>query len=65
MPDNQKLPPLSEEAFDGDNYKTELRFNKCSHKDVQIVGNELRCKCGAGYMGSNIAVLYKLLKEQS
>ena len=62
MPDNQKLPPLSEEAFDGQNYKTELRFNKCSHKDVQIVGNELRCKCGAGWSGPQINKLYEAFK---
>lgn len=61
-----KLPPLPDEAFDGEHEKTEIKFIKCPHKDVSIVNrNELRCKCGSGWSGPNIAQLYKLFKAQT
>lgn len=60
-----KLPPLPEEAFDGEKEKIELKFNKCSHKQIKIVNNELHCDCGAGYTGPNIEHLYTLFTSQS
>lgn len=66
MPDQngKPLPPLDKEAFDGEKERIELNFKRCFHKSVDIVNNELRCTCGAGWSGPNIAHLYKLLKEQ-
>lgn len=63
-----KLPPLPEEAYDGvkepavDLSKKEI----CNHKGVKMVsGSELRCPCGAGWQGANVASLYNLLKNQT
>lgn len=60
---DKKLPPLSEEAFEhGEKEKTEIKFTKCPHDNVQLIsGNELKCKCGAGWTGPNILQLYQLL----
>lgn len=41
--------------------KKDIKFNKCSHKDVKFVGNSLKCKCGAAWSGARLADLYELL----
>lgn len=60
-----KLPPLSDEVFDGEKQKTELVFQRCKHKEVKFVGGMLRCKCGNSWGGPNLHELYKLLREIS
>ena len=62
-----KLPPIPNDAFDG--YKGEKvdlsKMPTCAHKNVTPVsGTELKCTCGAGWVGSNISTLYNLLKNQ-
>lgn len=63
-----KLPPLSKEAFDGEHFEAliprdESLEKKCTHKGkvTLISSTELRCKCGTGWNGANISLLYKLL----
>ena len=65
--ESKKLKSLrSLGAFDGVKASAELPRDvplpKCSHKNVKIIsGSELRCKCGAGWVGGRIIELYKLL----
>lgn len=59
-----KLPPLQDEAFDGEKERTELHFKRCSHKNVKFDNGKLLCTCGAGWQGPKIAELYELLKNQ-
>lgn len=68
MPDKDGniLPPLLDEVFDGEKEKTEVNFNKCSHKDIKLISpTELRCSCGVGYTGTSkdINNLFNLLKN--
>ena len=61
----EKLPPLPEEAFkDGLSEKITLKFENCLHKDAEIKGNELRCKCGAAWSGHRLHDLHNLLKNR-
>lgn len=58
-----KLPPLSEEAFDGEKEKTEIEFKGCKHKLKLISSTEVKCiKCGAGWTGPNAYLLYEASK---
>ncbi len=62
-----KLPPLNDEVYDGfKGEKVDLsNMPRCTHKNVTAVsGTELKCSCGAGWVGSNVANLYNLLKNQ-
>jgi hypothetical protein len=61
-----KLKSLRElKAFDGEKEKLELHRDaplpKCPHKDVRILNNEVRCKCGMAWRGENIHKLYSLI----
>lgn len=61
-----KLPPLPsdlDKEYEAVKETTELKFPKCRHKEVRVLENELRCKCGAGWSGPNIDQLYRLMKE--
>ena len=61
-----KLPPLPsklDEDYEAVKETVELNFKKCSHKEASIINNELRCKCGAAWSGSNLDHLQKLFKE--
>lgn len=61
MPD---LPPIPDEVFDGEKYTTTVEFKPCQH-DVEMVGDELRCKkCKAGWRGSQVQRLYEEFKRQ-
>lgn len=54
-----KLPPISNETFDGDKQTVELKSNKCTHKRANLISpEELRCPCGAGWQGSQVSRLY-------
>lgn len=53
-------------AFDGESYKEDIPRDvplpKCSHKKVRMIsGSEMRCQCGAGWVGPNMIELYKTL----
>ena len=64
MPDSkgQPLPPLEEQ--EGYIEKTELKSNRCSHKNTELVsGIELRCTCGAGWTGPEVRELQKLFNQ--
>jgi hypothetical protein len=50
------------EQFKTHTESTELNNNRCTHKGkVKIVGNILRCQCGASWGGNEIEALYNLL----
>lgn len=52
------------EVFKAREEVTTLPDKKCDHQGkVTMVKNELRCKCGAAWSGSNIEALYKLLNK--
>lgn len=61
-----KLPPLQEDAFDGEKYKAEMGTkNRCQHMGfVEFVGNSrIQCRrCGNGWEGENIGKLLALFK---
>lgn len=58
-----KLPPISEESFDGEKESTEIVFTKCNHELYAISGNEIRCKkCGAGWQGQGVTSLLQTSK---
>jgi hypothetical protein len=65
-----KLKPLRNlDAFDGEKEKADIPRDiplqkTCNHKDIEVKGNQLRCKCGVGYQGANIQQLYLMLKNQ-
>ena len=59
-----KLPPLLDEAFDGEKYTTELKNKKCSHKNVKLMGNVIYCKCGAQWQGPNIQSLWQAFQNR-
>lgn len=61
--DKTKLPPLTDEAFDGFKSSKEIKFKKCPHKNVKYVSaNTLRCACGACWNGPGIDKLYSFFK---
>lgn len=67
----KKLKPLSKlGAFDGEKEKTEMprdgHLPKCKHEKLTLIsGSEMRCSCGAGWIGRDILKLYNLLKKRS
>jgi hypothetical protein len=60
----EPLPPLPNEVFDGEKFSVELKENKCPHKDIKLIDNVIRCKCGAAWSGPQIGRLYEALKKQ-
>jgi hypothetical protein len=63
MSSDKKLPPLPDDAFDGVKQKTEVKFERCTHKNISFVNGELRCPCGVAYAGPNLHELYTLLHK--
>lgn len=59
------LPPLPEEAFDGEHQSAALTNTRCSHSSVKIQDGVLVCTCGAGWSGPNILELYRLLTRRT
>lgn len=69
MPDSQgnQLPPLPNEAFDGDKQQVKIENVKCNHKFNYITPREIRCiKCGLGYTDTpdKISEIKKLFDEK-
>ena len=60
-----KLPPLTDNDFDGERYTTELKNKKCPHKDVKLMGNVIYCKCGAQWAGPNIEALWQAFQHEN
>ena len=61
------LPPIdfSDEIkkFDAYHESKKVKMNKCNHiGKAKLVNGEIRCVCGAGWSGGNIAALAKALK---
>jgi len=44
--------------------KKNIKLKNCKHKQAKIVGNELRCSCGACWSGPNIESLLEYFKKQ-
>ena len=60
-----KLPPLPDEAFDGEKYNVTLKNKKCKHKNVTLNGNVIYCPdCGAEWSGPGIGALWQAFKER-
>lgn len=69
MPSGNNLPPI----WDNENLKEdvdrfealqetkEIKFKKCKHKNIRYCDGGIRCTCGAGWFGSNVDKLWKLL----
>lgn len=58
------LPPIPEEAFDGEKYKTELKNIKCDHSYCFMRNSELRCTCGSSWSGPDIFSLYTHFRKR-
>lgn len=62
-----KLPPLPDDAFDGEKYSVDLPQHdslpkRCDHKKATLASStEVHCSCGSGWTGENAAQLHKLL----
>lgn len=66
MSQENKLPPIDDESFDGDKQKTTLVENRCEHRDTKVIsGSELRCSCGAVWIGESIVNLHNLLQSRA
>lgn len=64
MQSDAKLPPLPEEAFDGEKITTEIKHTPCTHKDVEYRDNTVTCKkCHAGWQGHDVYRLFEMLKS--
>lgn len=66
---DKQLPPLPDEAFDGQRFEAPIHKTKplpkrCTHKGkaTLVSSTELKCECGSGWSGPNIHQLYTLLK---
>lgn len=56
-----KLPPLTDEAFDGVKESKEIVFNKCNHELYAVSANEVKCKkCSVGWIGQGVTKLLKI-----
>lgn len=59
-----KLPPIDFqediEKFEAFQETTKVKFKGCKHKNTKIVDGELRCQCGAAWIG-NIEKLKEIL----
>lgn len=60
---SSNLPPIPDEAFDGEKFSTQVSFPKCNHAKAKFINSELRCPCGAAWSGPNLHDLYKTLKS--
>lgn len=61
-----KLPPLPEEAFDGEKYETRIEHVRCDHKELILGSNTLSCKkCKVGWEGHDVYRLYELLTQKT
>jgi hypothetical protein len=50
-----KLPPLPDDAFDGEKQSVQVQFQKCPHKNIKIISStEVRCECGVGWTGKDV-----------
>lgn len=60
-----KLPPLDledeVEKFEAFSETTDVKFKRCKHTNAKIIDGELRCPCGAAWVG-NLEKLQRLLK---
>lgn len=61
--DKQDLIKEEHELFETHQEAKEYLTERCKHKDVKIVGNILRCKCGSSWGGPQIETLYKLFTK--
>lgn len=67
LPDDQskKLPPLPDEAFDGDKESVKLEFKKCNHDFYLRSSRELRCKhCTICLEGDSVHLLLQTSKRK-
>lgn len=47
--------------FDAHTETTKVNLKHCNHKNAKMIGNQLRCSCGACYEGPGLAKLLELL----
>lgn len=51
--------------YDAREYKKDILSTRCPHKDTTIIGDILRCVCGATWQGPRIEDLQKILKRDT
>lgn len=64
--DHGKMVDEEHKKFETYQEKTKIEFQKCHHKRLDFVGNELRClSCGNAWMGTALELqdLYNLLTK--
>lgn len=52
------------DKYEAHQEKKEIVFNKCSHKEVKLIKDELRCHCGSAWSGPSLDILYDSLVNQ-
>ncbi len=60
------LPPLDleeEKKFEAFGEKKEIKFEKCSHKNVKFQDGMLICPCGASWSGPRLNELFDLFTK--
>ena len=66
MSEEKPLPPLPDEAFDGERETTELKFTPCIHKLELLSATVARCtRCPAQWHGYGIQELVKASQLQT
>lgn len=64
---SSNLPPLDfteeQKNFEAKAEKKEIQFPTCTHTNVTMKDGWLRCSCGAGWTGTGVDRLYKLLTK--
>mgnify|MGYP007100082228 CR=1 FL=1 len=61
-----KLPPLLDEAFDGEKHTIEIKETRCSHVVNLVSSIEAKCvKCGVGWTGNNINEIVKFFNKDN
>lgn len=62
------LPPLDTtedvEKYDALAESKEIDHNVCKHVNARMVGQELRCPCGAGWTGPRLHELLQILQKR-
>lgn len=66
MSEEKPLPPLPDEAFDGERETTELKFTPCTHQLELVSATVARCtRCPAQWQGYGIQELVKVSQLQT
>lgn len=64
--DHKELIDKEHEELETYQEKTNLTDDTCKHKEIEVVGHELRCRCGAVWSGTALEIqeAYNFFKNQ-